>query len=501
MSGISSVTFAALLVISLVACAGKTVIPVPVAATTLTKSALMSASAPSMDNKVTLQQSTINWNTYRYELSRNNTIAEGSFDGVTIIQRTFTSWILENKYLRVTLVPEFGGRIISIIYKPTGHEELYQNPVGVPYLIDIDIFYYRWLMIYGGIFPTFPEPEHGKTWLLPWEFQIVKNTDEEVIVCMHMKDDIDNPSAPDRYNVGATGIEATFYVTLKAGRAAVDTAIELKNPNAKSVAYEYWTNTGLAPGSAPLDPRTTDKAEIIVPIEKVKIPDCWKAIASRETATGEREIYYFEKLRHYVNWTDPGIAYPYPNMMSQNFWGVINHGNEEGIFRIADNNITPGLKIWTFGYPLSSTLDPYTTTDCNRPFIEMWAGVTREFWSRARFPANHQFTIEESYSPSVGLTNVTHANRNFLVNLYVEETSVVNFQLFSINPDQPVNVSLTLGETTLYNSRITPDPQKGNQISVELPANSIDDSLTFVIEDMDGTELLRGSIPVKRQSK
>lgn len=77
MSGISSVTFSALLVISLVACAGT----VPVAATTLTKSALMSASAPSMDNKVTLQQSTINWNTYRYELSRDNTIAEGSFDG------------------------------------------------------------------------------------------------------------------------------------------------------------------------------------------------------------------------------------------------------------------------------------------------------------------------------------------------------------------------------------------------------------------------------------
>lgn len=95
----------------------------------------MSISAQVTDDKITLQQSTINWNTYRYELSRDNTIAEGSFDGVTIIQRTFTSWILENKYLKVTLVPEFGGRIVSIIYKPTGHEELYQNPVGVPYLI------------------------------------------------------------------------------------------------------------------------------------------------------------------------------------------------------------------------------------------------------------------------------------------------------------------------------------------------------------------------------
>ncbi len=24
-------------------------------------------------------------------------------------------------------------------------------------------FYYDWLMVYGGIFPTFPDPEHGRS--------------------------------------------------------------------------------------------------------------------------------------------------------------------------------------------------------------------------------------------------------------------------------------------------------------------------------------------------
>ena len=148
MSKISSATFAVFLVISLVGCSNKLVIPMPMTYPTSMNPDSMSVSTPVPDDKITLQQSTIDWNTYQYELSRDNTIVEGSFDGVTIIQRTFTSWILENKYLKVTLVPEFGGRIISIIYKPTGHEELYQNPVGVPYLIGSDVFYYRWLMIY-----------------------------------------------------------------------------------------------------------------------------------------------------------------------------------------------------------------------------------------------------------------------------------------------------------------------------------------------------------------
>ncbi len=56
----------------------------------------------------------------------------GSLDKKTIVDRTFKAHVLENRYLKVTLVPEFGGRILSIIYKPTGHEQLYRNEVGVP---------------------------------------------------------------------------------------------------------------------------------------------------------------------------------------------------------------------------------------------------------------------------------------------------------------------------------------------------------------------------------
>ena len=51
------------------------------------------------------------------------------------------------------LLPEFGGRILSIIYKPTGHEQLYRTEVGVPYGMGGGNFYYDWLMVYGGIFP------------------------------------------------------------------------------------------------------------------------------------------------------------------------------------------------------------------------------------------------------------------------------------------------------------------------------------------------------------
>ncbi|RLC71392.1 MAG: hypothetical protein DRI81_17790, partial [Chloroflexi bacterium] len=44
----------------------------------------------------------------------------------------YTVLVLENSYLRVTLLPELGGRIYQMVFKPTGHNELYQNSVIKP---------------------------------------------------------------------------------------------------------------------------------------------------------------------------------------------------------------------------------------------------------------------------------------------------------------------------------------------------------------------------------
>src|SRR6188472_2485376 len=190
---------------------------------------------------VSLSESTITWSTVKYATSAENGFVSGSLDKKTIVDRTFKTHVLENRYLKVTLVPEFGGRILSIIYKPTGHEQLYRTEVGVPYGIKGDTFYYDWLMVYGGIFPTFPDPEHGRTWLKPWDFKVVKQSDGELTVSMSIKDDFAYSAAPAQFLKGSTGIKATYYVTLKADRAALDARVVLKNPQSRTIDYEYWT--------------------------------------------------------------------------------------------------------------------------------------------------------------------------------------------------------------------------------------------------------------------
>src|SRR6516164_9816315 len=343
--------------------------------------------ASEVADKVSLSEATIRWSTVKYATNTDNGFIEGSLDKTTIVDRTFKTRVLENRYLKVTLVPEFGGRILSIIYKPTGHEELYRNEVGVPYGINAGNFYYDWMMVYGGIFPTLPDAEHGKTWLRPWDFKVVKESAGEVTVSMSIKDDFEYSAPPKKFRGAATGLEASYYVTLKAERAALDARMVLKNPKPETIDYEYWTCTTLAPGSDPKNPKTTGGAEIIAPIDAYSTPR-WSANLSNADASAGPGRFRFERLRYFKNWPSMGIAYAAPDMQGRNFWGVINHDNGEGIIRIADNRVTRGLKMWTWGFSsFTNETDPREDPNEARPYIELWAGMSDQFFHSADFPA------------------------------------------------------------------------------------------------------------------
>jgi Domain of unknown function (DUF5107) len=457
--------------------------------------AVAHAASPAPDS-VSLSASTVTWSTVKYATNVENGFVDGSLDKATIVDRTFSTHVIENHYLKVTLLPEFGGRILSIIYKPTGHEQLYRTEVGVPYGINGGTFYYDWLMVYGGIFPTFPDAEHGKTWLRPWDFKVVKETADEVTVSMSLKDDFGFSATPARFRSGSTGIEATYYVTLKAGRAAIDARMVLKNPKAEAIDYEYWTCTTLAPGSDPNKPKATGGAEIIAPIRAYSTPHWSTSLAQGDTSLGQ-DRSRFEKLRYFSNWPTMGIAYAAPDMQGGNFWGVINHDNEEGIMRIADNTVTPGLKMWTWGFS-SFTNETNARKDPGpqRPYVELWAGVSDQFFHSANFPALGEVSVPETYSPTVGMRNVTHANENILINL-AAEASDVNLEFVSLEPAAPLHVTLKRGEATLFDDAVTADPKNGNRISSTIPADHSGERIQLTITTVAGKQLIAAETQMK----
>jgi hypothetical protein len=184
-------------------------------------------------------------------------------------------------------------------------------------------------------------------------------------------------------------------------------------------------------------------------------------------------------------------------MQGGNFWGVINHDNEEGIIRIADNRITRGLKMWTWGFPsFTNQADPRKAPSEAQPYVELWAGVSDQFFHSADLPPLGEVSVPETYSPTVGMSNVTNANHDILVNLSAKETSVT-IEFVSLEPATPLRVMLKRGDMVLFDDDVKADPKDGNHIAAAVPAGSSGDQVRLTIKSAEGKELITAEARIK----
>jgi hypothetical protein len=434
--------------------------------------------------------STLDWKHWNYTLNSDNTIQDYSQGPRSIVDQTFNTIVLENDWLKVTMLPEYGGRILSMIYKPTGHEELYQNPVGAPYGYMAGDFFYNWLMVYGGILPTLPEAEHGKTWLLPWATTVDDQSPDHVSVHMTLTDNIAPTSVtPSKFNYGTTGLKCDATVTIYRNRSSLDMAIQLTNTQSNDINYEYWTLTTLSPGSDPANPAAPGNSEIIAPIPQYQTT--WGGWLS-----GPEYRPWDQSVSLFSNWQDMGILYAYP-AATEPWWGVINHDAHEGIFRIGDNSKTPGLKMWTWGYQQSqiNPSDPANAANSARPYIELWAGVSHQFFMPTTLAAGAGLNWTESYLPTVGIDQVTGASADGAAYVSAQASGGnVTFaaDFFSAHPGVPVTGTLSLDGMALGSTTLVSDPKAPLHFTATMSAGSIaagSHMVTFVAADGSTTLL------------
>jgi galactose mutarotase-like enzyme len=87
---------------------------------------------------------------------------------------------LGNESLRVTVLPEAGGKIYSIVHKPSNQELLWHNPRITPHRTFLgDSYDDHWSGGWDDLFPNdeaaYPDswnfPDHGELWTEPWDIQ------------------------------------------------------------------------------------------------------------------------------------------------------------------------------------------------------------------------------------------------------------------------------------------------------------------------------------------
>lgn len=156
--------------------------------------------------------------------------------------RSYTAIVLENQFVRVTVLPEAGGRIYAFENRATGNNAFYENPEG----FKVNPWgRFGWWMAAGGTEIMFPWDEHGGPFYLPFD-DLSDRTPWEVIdgpegVTFHMAFDESEYSNTDRWRL-------EVQVHVPDGKALHTVTYRFLNESVGSEPLMAWSNTMVAPG-------------------------------------------------------------------------------------------------------------------------------------------------------------------------------------------------------------------------------------------------------------
>ena len=313
-------------------------------------------------------------------------------DPARVVRRERRAVILENEYVRLTVLPEM-GRIYALVFKPTGHDVLWRNDTVTVGGGNNRNGWWIWI---GGIENTLPGDEHGTTWAVPWRWSLLEDTPARTTVRMEVTEP-------------GSGLEETLDVSLVPGRADFALAVTIRNPTTRTVRFAHWINPQWAPGGRN---ELTDDTEFVIPTESILIAPNWQRNMGPSPQAWAGNRYRFIR-----GWARMGDLMA--DGVRHGFYGAYSHDEDEGVVRVFDPRATPGVDVWTYGF--HPTGIPMGSGAPSRGYVEMWGGTSRVYASETRplAPGDSVAWTEWMY-PFRGTRGLTFAERDLAVNFAVD---------------------------------------------------------------------------------
>ena len=284
----------------------------------------------------------------------------------TAVERSYKALFLENEYLKVTCLPELGGRLHSVWDKTQGVEAFHKNNVIKPGMIAM-----RGAFISGGVEWNAGPQVHTVTIVSPVDAVLGHNGDGSAYI------EINNIEKIFR-------TRWTVRVTLHPGRAFLDEQIRLYNPTDGMHPYYFWNCT-----AQPNLPST----RFIYPM-------------SLGTDHNGREFFHWPVhegkdlswLKNYDTWASifaVGCDY--------DFFGSYHVEWDRGMVQVASHHLLPGKKAWTWGNWEFGHVSQQNLTDADGPYIEVQTGPLPTQSDYGMLDPHHQVAWQEWWYPVHGL--------------------------------------------------------------------------------------------------
>jgi hypothetical protein len=240
--------------------------------------------------------------------------------------------VLENDHVKVTICPDLGGKVISMITKPSGKEVLY-----VPDVIRYTRILPRFYFVAGGIEVSFPishSPSQNEKLL----YKIDRTNDRIYVTCGERELRFGMQWSVE-YSLG---LEDNFLTQ----------RVLFYNPGTSAYPWMSWSNAALP--STPDTKYDFPKGKVLSHSSIIDTID-WQKQGPKTESNIKEMTGYFWKTK------------------DANAFGAFTPSFGTGLYHIADEKIASGIKLWSYGVGDDSTWSTLSAAK-HQTYIEIQGG-------------------------------------------------------------------------------------------------------------------------------
>ena len=373
--------------------------------------------------------------------------------------KTYKVVFIENEYIKVMIMPELGGRVQMAYDKIKQRHFIYYNQVIKPALVGLTG---PWIS--GGIEFNWPQ-HHRPSTFLPVDHTTEHNADGSITVWVSENEKM-------FHQKGMAGF------TLHPGKAYLEIKVKLYNPTPIPQTFLWWANPAVA---------VNENYQSVFPPDVHAVFDHGKRdVSTFPIATGTYYKVDYSAGVDISNYKNIPVPTSYMAINSEfNFVGGYENDTQAGVLHVANHQVSPGKKQWTWGNGDFGRAWDRNLTDEDGPYIELMAGVFTD--NQPDFSWLNPYeekTFTQYFLPYRELGVVKNASQDLLMNLDVENKKA-KIKVFATSRIK--NARIVLNE--FMDEKIDLHPEFVFKHEILVGETSIDD-LILAVFDENGRELL-----------
>lgn len=383
--------------------------------------------------------------------------------------RAYDSVRLENEFVRLTMLPEIGGRIFLGQDKANrDYDFFYRQDVIKPALVGL-----AGPWISGGVEFNWPQ-HHRPGTFLPTDVHMESDAAGGQTVWMSEHDPL-------------CRMKGMHGIRLQPNSSLVELKARLFNRTPFTQTFLWWANVCA---------RVHDNYQSFFPPDVHYVAD--HAVRAMSSFPKAENPYYGVDYQNRPGANDLGwyknIPVPTSYMVCDTdfaFFGGYDFDAEGGFIHVANKHVSPGKKQWTWGNGEFGRAWDRELTDENGPYVELMAGVYTDNQPDFTYLLPYETkTFSQFWWPYKKIGPVQNATEDAAIRLVINEDRSIDLGVAVSRPIENARVVLRDGDRLMLDRIVTITPKQPWQEQGLVFSGDREQALEVVVEDGNGTRLV-----------